>query len=82
MPPRKQWGMDKIWAGHWRGTLCKIRIQIAWIADAVIAAPVTSLSRRLWTFTSHSFAVEGAGSPGRSRPSIACSKSIFRLRYR
>ena len=21
MPPRKQWGMDRIWAGNWSGTL-------------------------------------------------------------
>ena len=39
-------------------------------------------SGRLWSFTSHSFAVEGVGPPDRLRPSIPCSKSIFRLRYR
>ncbi len=37
MPPRKQRGMDKIWAANWSGTLWKTRNQIAWIAVAVIA---------------------------------------------
>ncbi len=50
MPPRKQWGMDKIYAANWSGTLGKVRIRNALIAVGVFAAsfyPLTIFTRTL-----------------------------------